>query len=202
MMKLLLIRHGTARLQGANRFWGKTDIELSDVGIRQAEQLRDRLARVKIDGIYTSTLLRASETAKIIAAPHKVRVTRLPELSECNFGFVEGLTFGEIKKRYPELVQVMLGFNMVERFPGGESFHELDTRVSKFLPKLKDHKRKETVAVVAHGGPLRIIICRLLGLDIRHWLQMRVDHASLSIVEMYPETAILTLLNDLSYLKP
>ena len=201
MTRLLLIRHGTARLQGSNRFWGSTDIELSDTGIRQAEQLRDRLSRIKIDAVYTSTLARAAATAEIIAARRKLPVNSCEELCECNFGFVEGLTFEEIKKRYPEMVQVMNGFNMLERFPGGESFSELENRVLKFLERLKEPEQKETVAVVAHASPLQIMICHLLGLEIKHWLQLRIDHASLSIIEIYPRGAVLSLLNDTSHLK-
>jgi alpha-ribazole phosphatase len=201
MTRLLLIRHGAARLQESHRFWGSTDIELSDTGIRQAEQLRDRLSRYKIDVFYTSTLRRAIETAEIVAARHKLPVNRIEELCECNFGFVEGLTFGEIKKRYPELVRVMNGFDMIDRFPGGESLNELDARVTKFLERLKDPKPKETVAIVAHASPLQIMVCHLLGLETRHWLQMRMDHASLSILEIYPGSAILNLLNDTSHLK-
>jgi alpha-ribazole phosphatase len=201
MTRLLLVRHGIARLQDAPRFWGKTDIPLSETGVRQAEQLRDRLSRLKIDAIYTSTLLRAGDTAEIIARPHKLKVLPLPELCECNFGFVEGLTFDEIKKRYPKLVPVMNGLDMAEPFPGGESIRDLDNRVLMFLEKLKDHQHKETVVVVAHGVPLRILICRLLGIEIKHWLQLRIDHASLSVIERYPGGAILNLLNDVSHLK-
>jgi alpha-ribazole phosphatase len=55
--------------------------------------------------------------------------------------------------------------------------------------------------VVAHGGPLRLMICSLMGIGIKHWLHIRIDLASLSIMETYPEGTILTLLNDTSHLK-
>ncbi len=201
MARLLLIRPGQTKLHQADRFWGKTDIELSDTGIRQAEQLRDRMARNKIDAIYTSTLLRAIETAEIIASRHKVKVTTFAELCECNFGYIEGLTFKEISRKYPELA-TELSSGKVVSFPGGESLEQLDKRVQRFLEKLKQLKPPSTVAIVAHSGPLRLIVCHLLGLGTEHWLQMRVDHASLSIVETYPQGTILNLLNDTSHLKP
>jgi alpha-ribazole phosphatase len=201
MARLLLIRHGQTKLHQADRFWGKTDIELSDTGIRQAEHLRDRLARNKIDAIYTSTLGRAIATAEIIASRHKVKVTPFIELCECNFGYIEGLTFKEISQKYPELAAGLASWKTVT-FPGGESLEQLDKRVRSFLEKLKQLKPPSTVAIVAHGGPLRLIICHLLGLGIEHWFQIQVDHASLSIVEMYPQGTILNLLNDTSHLKP
>lgn len=201
MARLLLIRHGQTRLHRADRFWGQTDIELSHNGIRQAEQLRDRLARFKIDVFYASTLSRAINTAEIIASRHKVTVTPVAELCECSFGYVEGLTFKEISQKYPVLARELSEWKAVA-FPGGESLDQLNRRVQGFLGKLKEHREGSTVAIITHGGPLRLIICNLLGLGIRHWLQIRVDHASLSIVETYNQGAIINLLNDISHLKP
>ncbi len=201
MARLLLIRHGQTKLHQADRFWGRTDIEMSDIGIRQAEQLRDRLGRYKIGTIYSSTLRRAISTAEIIASRHKVKVKPCEELCECSFGYAEGLTFKEISQKFPELAE-KLGSGKAVAFPGGESLEQLDIRVQSFLEKLTQLKPPATVAIVAHGGPLRLIICHLLGLGIEHWLQLRVDLASLSIVETYPGGTILNLLNDTSHLKP
>ena len=201
MAKLLLIRHGQTKLHRADRFWGKTDIELSDAGIRQAEQLRDRLARTKIDAVYASTLLRATETAEIVASRHKMKITPIKELCECSFGYAEGLTFREISQKFPELAEELRSGKAVS-FPGGESLEQLNRRVRGFLKTLELDKPESKIAIVAHGGPLRLIICNLLGLGIEHWTQLRVDYASLSIVEAYPEGNILNLLNDISHLKP
>lgn len=200
MARLLLIRHGQTKLHRANRFWGTTDIELSNTGIRQAEQLRERLARYKIDAFYTSTLSRAITTAEIIASRHKAQVTQMAELCECSFGYTEGLTFKEISRKYPELAEE-LGRGQAISFPGGESLGQLNRRVQVFSDRIGQHQPQSTVAIVAHGGPLRLIICHLLSMGTEYWLKIRIDHASLSIVETYPQGAILTLLNDTSHLK-
>ena len=201
MARLLLVRHARTKLHQEDRFWGSTDIALSDAGIRQAEQLGDRLAREKIDAVYTSTLSRARLTGEIIASRHQLKVTPCGELCECNFGFIEGLTFAEINKQYPALAEE-LGRGGVVDFPGGESIEELDRRVLVFAKRLAVHKAKETVLIVSHGGPIRLLICHLLGIGMEHWQQLRITHASLSIVETYPQMAILSLLNDISHLKP
>jgi broad specificity phosphatase PhoE len=202
MSRLLLVRHGRTKLHRGDRFWGKTDIALNDIGIRQAGRLRARLASEKINAVYASTLSRTRFTAEIISSGHKVNVTACDELRECNFGYAEGLTFGEIKRLYPALAKDLNGFGTVARFPGGESFEELDSRVQKFLEKLKTYKPEATVLIVAHASPLQIIICRLMGIPVKHWRQIRLDLASLSIMETYPQGAILSLLNDVSHLKP
>ena len=200
MSRLLLVRHGRTKLHQADRFWGSTDIALSDTGIRQAQKLRDRLAKEKLNAVYTSTLSRARSTTDIIASRRKTQVTVCQELNECNFGYIEGLTFNEIQKLHPELAEELLKWKAVS-FPGGESLEDMDKRVRSFLDRLDQHKEKDTVLIVAHGGPLRLIICNLLGLGLEYWLQLRIEQASLSIVETYQQGAILTLLNDTSHLK-
>jgi len=200
LSKLLLVRHGITRLHRDDRFWGSTDIELSDIGVRQAEKLRDRLAKEKIKAVYTSTLNRARFTAETIASKHKVKITACQELNECNFGYVEGLTFEEIQRLHPELAEELLNWKTVA-FPGGENIGQLNSRVQVFLEQLENYKENETVLIVAHGGPLRLIICNLLGLGLEHWLQLRVELASLSIVETYSRGTLLHLLNDTSHLK-
>jgi alpha-ribazole phosphatase len=200
MAKLLLIRHGTTKLHKNDRFWGKTDVPLSNIGIKQAGQLRTRLASEKITVVYTSTLSRARATAEIIAAGQKAKPIACDELCECNFGFVEGLTFKEIEHLYPALAEELASWKTVS-FPGGETLEQLNIRVKYFLKRLENLKAKDIAAIVSHGGPLRLIICNLLGIDKQHWQQIRIDRGSLSIVETYPQTAILLSLNDVTHLK-
>jgi alpha-ribazole phosphatase len=201
LSRLLLVRHGQTKLHQADRFWGSTDVPLSDEGIRQAEQLGRRLAREKIAAVYTSTLSRARLTGEIIASRHRLDVTTIGGLCECNFGYIEGLTFAEIKHKYPDLAEE-LEQGKVVAFPGGENINELDKRVRDFLPRLEEIKPAETALIVSHGGPLRLLVCHLLGIGTEHWQQFRIDQASLSIVETFPRLVVLNLLNDVSHLKP
>ena len=201
MSRLLLVRHGNTKSNSAERFWGQTDVELSALGTKQAERLRDWLTNEKIDAVYTSDLRRASATAEIIASRHNLSVVICPELHEISFGDVEGLTFKEIGQLYPELVKSWFNRRLDFRYPGGESMAELNNRVVKFLDRLEKHASEETILVVAHSGVLRLLICNLLGMELKHWRKLRTDLASLSIVETYPQGAILNLLNDVSHLK-
>jgi alpha-ribazole phosphatase len=202
LAKLLLVRHGKTKLHKADRFWGKTDITLSNVGIRQANRLRDRLVKEKIAAVYTSKLSRALLTAQTIVSGQNVAIKSYAELNELNFGYVEGLTFREISRLHPELAEELVNWNPRPSFPGGESLADLNTRVQNFLKLLEKHKLRETVLIVAHAGPLRLIISNLLGIDIAFWRKIHLDLASLSIVETFPQGAILRLLNDISHLKP
>lgn len=201
MAKLLLIRHGQTTGNSAERFWGRTDVALSEVGLQQAERLRNRLAGEKIDAVYTSSLRRALQTAEIIAAWREVVITPCPELREIDFGRIEGLTFDEISQQFPEIAGAWFHPDLSLRFPGGESFIDLNSRVAAFLPRLAGHAQGETVLIVAHSGVLRLLICNLMGLELRHWRQLHLGLASLSVLNTYPEIAILNTLNDLSHLR-
>jgi len=200
LSKLFLVRHGETALNSAERFCGQNDIELSVDGLGQVERLRDRLATQRIDVIYSSDLKRALVTAKTIASGRQLEIIACPELREINFGEVEGLTFAEIIQRYPEMAELWTNWNLELRFPGGESVDELDTRVTKFLKRLKAHAPEETILIVAHSAPLRLIICHLLGIELCHWRQFRLGLASLSILDTYPQGAIVSLLSDTSHL--
>lgn len=201
MAKLLLVRHGTTELNSSYKFQGHSDIELSAEGLKQAEKVRDRLANEKIDFVYCSDLRRAVVTAETIAAPHSLKVNKVPDLREINYGKVEQLSFDEIKKVYPKVAEMCMVWDVTLQFPEGEGVLELEKRIKRFIEMLKTHSKEQTVLIVAHGGPLRIMVCSLLGIELKYWRQIYIDLASLSIMHTYPEIVVLALLNDVSHLK-
>ena len=200
-MRLILVRHGETNADSIRRYWGQSDVELSAIGLEQAEMLRRRLSSEKIDAIYTSTLKRASVTADIIASERKLAVTGCNELNEVDFGKIEGLTFEEISQRYPELTKLWASWSLELAFPGGESFDGFNKRVVGFLDRLKKHTVEETVLVVGHGGPFRLLLCHLIGLSLKHWGQFYFDLASVSVLETYNRGAVLCRLNDIAHLE-
>lgn len=200
MARLLLVRHGDTGSSSTRRLWGHSDIKLSAAGLRQAERVRDRLATQKIGTIYSSNLRRALATAETIASRHHSDVITCAELGEMSYGNLEGLTFDEISQLYPEVTKLWVERSPGLRFPGGESLTELDSRVSRFLGRLDEHAVDETMLIVAHSGSLRILVCHLLGIELKLWWQIRLDFASLSILDIHPQGAILSLLNDISHL--
>ena len=194
------MRHGDTEANSNERYWGSSDVKLSAAGLRQAEQLRCRLAAEKIDAIYSSDMSRASVTAEIIASEHQLEVVACTELREIDFGEFEGLTFAEVSQLYPETARLWAERNPSLEFPGGEKLTGFDKRIGKFISRLKKHSPEETILIVAHCGALRVLLCRLLGIELQHRWQFRLDLGSLSILETYPQGAILNRLNDVSHL--
>jgi phosphoserine phosphatase len=200
LARLLLIRHGRTNLQNEDRYWGSTDIPLSDEGIRQAKQISARLSGEKITHIYSSTLSRARDTAKTTAEAHHKTITACAELNEFNFGYAEGLTYKEIEKQHPSLAKELARMGDIT-FPGGESLDKFFIRTQSFLKRLEKHQSQDVIAVVAHAGSLRMLICHLLELDQHYWYKLFIDYASLSIVDTYQHISIISALNDTSHLK-
>lgn len=196
-MRLLLIRHGETEWNRAGRYQGHSDIELSATGIWQAERLRDCLDGQRIDAVYSSDLKRALRIAKIIASEHGLVVIPCKELREINFGKFEGMTFNEIQRHYSGWGGVSSNANI----PGGESLNQLASRIELFVSNVSKYSAKETILIVAHGGSLQVLVCLLLGIGIEHWWQIHLDSASLTIVEDYPDAAVLSLLNNTCHLE-
>ena len=201
MSRLLLVRHGETELNSSERFWGHTDVKLSAEGFGQVERLRALLAGEKIDAVYSSSLSRARATAETIVSGRPLEVVTCPELQEVHFGRLEGLTFSEVSQRFPEVAKSWRERDPGLEYPGGESVGEFTGRVGQFLSRLEKHAPQETILIVAHSGSLRVLVCHLLGLELRYWRQFRLDLASISVLETYSQGAIINRLNDVCHLR-
>ncbi len=179
---MLLVRHGDIAAD-MSRYWGHTDVPLNDMGIRQAGKLAHRLGAEEIDVVYASDLRRAMDTAATIAGRCHLSVVSCPELREISFGQCEGLTFDEMKDRYPQTEGIWAAGGEDICFPGGESVRTFAARVGTFAETLRGES-SGTALVVAHGGSLRVLVCCLTGLDLSAWRDIHIERASLSIIEM------------------
>jgi len=147
MTMIYLVRHGETDWNRARRIQGSTDIPLNDTGRGQAAATGRLLARRSWDAVYASPLLRAYETASIIADELDLpKPTPVPELVERNYGAAEGLTGTEIEQRYPGAV------------PGRETREEVAARVLPAVLALAEAHPGESIVVVSHGGVIRTIL--------------------------------------------
>jgi alpha-ribazole phosphatase len=153
-MKLFLIRHGQTDWNIARRFQGQSDVSLNEVGRKQAMALADRLSAQHIDALYSSDLQRALETAKIIRKSECYSDARLREI---NFGDWEGLTYNEIKEKYPNALAERENDIYKNAPPNGETLEQLCERVRSMLDELYAKHKDQTVLVVAHGGVLQTL---------------------------------------------
>jgi probable phosphoglycerate mutase len=147
---LLFVRHGETDWNAEGRLQGHTDRPLNEYGRRQARELAERLAGDGISAVYASDLIRARETAEIVAARLGLEVVLDPDLREKNWGNWEGLTADE---------RAHVEFE-------GESTEEHRARILRAVQRIVDAHPGERVAVVTHGGSLRRIQAAVSGVAL------------------------------------
>lgn len=200
MTRLLIIRHGETIWNNELRFQGHSDIPLSENGRNQARRLAERLAGEKLDAFYASDLSRAYETAAIVAERHKLPVNKIELLRETKFGIFEGKKFSEIAKEYPEVWKNWQRNPRETLIPDGERLDEVAARARDGIRQILERHPDQTIAVVTHGGTIRLILSAALDLDIKFLWHFRQDNTALNIIDYYGSKAIIALVNDISHL--
>jgi alpha-ribazole phosphatase len=191
-----LIRHGEVVREKPNTYNGHRDVDLTPAGMEQLEVVAERLAPAPIRAVYSSTLRRSRVGAEQIAKRHGLSVVSYPELREKHFGAWEGLTYDEVAERFPEEWARWLEDPPSVRPAGGETYAEMRDRVLSVLFGLLDKHPRDTLAVVAHGGVNRAILCHALGLDLKYVFRIEQDYGALNIIDFYPDgTAVVKVMN-------
>ena len=191
---IYLVRHGSVVGAETRRFIGHLDVPLSTLGEAQITALASRL-RVHLDAIYCSDLLRARRSAEILAATHRLTPISEPALREFAMGDWDGLTADEIRDRDAAAFTAWMGDVGRFQFPGGESLQDLEARVLPAFEAIVGRHPAGRVAVVAHGGSNRAILCRALGLGPARLLALGQDYAALSVLELAGRRWTLRMLN-------
>jgi phosphoserine phosphatase len=202
-MKLLLVRHGQTDWNIARRFQGHSNVPLNEFGRKQAAALADRLSAQHVDAVYSSDLERAIETARMIVRvlSSKPDLYSDSRLREINFGDWEGLSYSEIKERYPSALAERENDIYKNAPPNGETLEQLSARVQSMLDELNVKHQDQTVLIVAHGGVLQVLLCCVLRLNPTMYWQFHLSTASISEIALYPDGAILNVMNDTSHLE-
>jgi probable phosphoglycerate mutase len=182
---LLLVRHGKTPTTGKVLPGRAPGLHLSDEGQGQAEEVAARIAALGVSGgkrppvaIYSSPLERTTETARPIARHLGLRVRTDRGLIECDFGDWTGSRLSSLSKK-PEWAQVQRcpsGF----RFPNGESFLEMQARVSSAISRLVRLHRGETVVAVSHADPIKAALSSAAGTPLDLFQRLVVSPCSVS----------------------
>jgi broad specificity phosphatase PhoE len=193
-MRLVLVRHGETVGHSSIRYYGRTDVALSDLGRRQMRAAREWLAaRDGASGfapVFTSPLVRATEAARIIAGRDAATIA-IEEFAEVDFGLFEGLTAEEIAARYPEEFRRWNVNRLAPDFvyPEGESRAAFVARVARCTARMLAlwHGTREggragpNALIVAHRGVIRAVVRQLTGVFEPH-----IDLGSIHILEQEP----------------
>lgn len=199
MTSLYLIRHGEC--EGSGLYIGRgSDPPLTEDGILQIKNAASWLSdkNISFSRLYSSPLLRAGQSAALVGEELGIVPDCVDELAESDFGRWEGLSYGEIQSKEPQLLSEWISDPLNNRPPGGESLLDVKKRtdsISSLWENEIDTQGESHILLVSHRGPIALIILSLLGLNLKRFWSIRTDRGSVSKLNLYPRFCELEYLN-------
>jgi probable phosphomutase (TIGR03848 family) len=182
---LLLVRHGQTATTGKVLPGRAPGLHLADPGRQQAERAAARIAELdRVDAVYTSPLERARETAAPIAKARGLRPHVERGLLECDFGEWTGAELAKLMK-LPEWGTVIRAPSTF-RFPGGESFPEMQHRIVSALDKVRAAHPGGTVVCVSHADPIKAAVAHALGTHLDLFQRIVISTCAISVIAFGP----------------
>jgi broad specificity phosphatase PhoE len=200
---LYLIRHGAtanndarpSRLQGR-----RSDQPLSAAGIQQAQQTARWLGNLTISAVFSSPLLRARQTAEIIASPHGLSIQTVDDLIEVDVGVWEGCSCEEIEQAHPEAYRLFMADASQHPYLGGEDFSAVQARAVPALERLMAAHLGRTIVAVSHNGVHRACLAHFLRMPLGSYRSIPQHNCGINLIEFRGGQARLVTLNAVSHL--
>ncbi len=188
---LYLIRHGQVKSRFKGKLVGSTDADPSPAGLEQAVRLNNFLSRKSPAICFSSPMRRCLQTAEQAVASLNIEIVQEEMFCEVDFGEWEGLVFNDIMQLDPVGVEKWIRCDQDFRFPQGESLADFIKRVETSATLLL-RTPQDTVAVFTHGGVIRFILCKLLGLAFRKHGIFEVNYADVYALKIFEDRAVLS----------
>ena len=201
-MRLFLVRHGETESNRLGLALGRSDVPLNERGVLQAERLGEALSREPLAAVYTSPLRRTLETARAVAGPHGLEVAVEERLIEMDIGELDGLTFAEVRTRYPGLLEEWVsGPGPSMPMPGGERLVDVQERAWSAVTGLAARHVEEAVAAVTHNFVILCLLTKVLGIELSQFRRLQHAVAAVSVVDFTSERTLVVRMNDTCHLE-
>ncbi|MGW1057835.1 bifunctional RNase H/acid phosphatase [Micromonospora rubida] len=201
--RLILVRHGETEFTAQRRYSGRGDVPLSARGRAQVRAVAARVAALapSVAAVVSSPLSRCTATAEaIVEALGDVPLRTAGDLIECDFGAWEGRTFAELRADWPGELDAWLASTHVAP-PDGESFTEVAARTIRVTDALIEAYPGETVVVVSHVSPIKLVLRDALSADDAFLHRLYLDAAGISILDRWPDGGVaVRSINDTAHL--
>lgn len=199
-----IVRHGESEWNITGQYQGQADVRLSINGYQQAQILAQRLKGLTFDAIYTSDLIRASDTAHTATQylAHPPKIEAISALREIHVGQLSGLNKHEIDEQYSQYIATLQADPWTTRRPDGESMADLYERCADAFHQLQAKHPGQRVLVFTHGGVIRIAVGLALGgIPANAWARLNVSNTSISRILLDEQHGILLSFNDATHLE-
>ena len=199
--RFILVRHGqTEWNRGAERFRGHADLPLNETGLAQAQKVAARLADEKIAALYSSPLQRALQTGQPLSDLRHLEIQKHIGLLDIDFGAFEGMTLDEARQAFPEVAEKWISAPGHVKFPKGNSFKLVRSRIEGMLDELASRHAGETVVLFSHKVICGATLCVVLGLPADALWRIQQDNACINVFEKRDAGWVVTLMNEVSHL--
>jgi broad specificity phosphatase PhoE len=185
--RILLIRHGETDWNMEGRWQGHENVPLNENGKEQARKLAEYLAMHPIGAVYTSDLPRAFTTAQIIAEGLGLEPLSDPRLREWHLGMFQGMTTSEVQQQYAAEWNALRENYLDYVVPKGESRRQMQARAYEAWQEIVNSGTGPEVAVVSHGGTLKMLLLKLFESDAPALREVRFDNTSITTLERHAD---------------
>ena len=204
MTKIYIVRHCEAEGNIKKMFQGLTDLDITELGVKQLKALECRFSDIHIDRVFSSPLLRARKTAKAIIGSKPLALEIDEDIIALDGGVIDGKTYDEIYASFPDFKDMWS--NHPEDFApeNGETMIDAYERIWNAVLKIAKENKNKTVACATHGGVLRCLNCRLLKGDIKKMSELEfAGNTAVNLIEFDDDfNFTLKVYNDTSHLTP
>jgi len=195
-----LVRHGQTEFNKQRRYQGVADSPLTHYGLLQAHALARRLRRIPFKVAVVSPCLRAQVTAETILADRDAAIVDDPRWRETNHGRWEGLTYQEVRARFPDEAAARFADALHGRPAGGESLAEVAQRVVEGWRALLQQHSGGRILVVTHATPVQLALCLVSGMTPTLYWRWRIDLGSVTAFDVYGGGTIVRMVNEAPHL--
>jgi phosphoserine phosphatase len=200
---IVLVRHGEVPGVVPPSFRGRADLLLTDRGLRQAALARDFLAsHARFSAAYASPLSRALRTGEIIAQPHAIAVSPLPDFVDIDYGDWQGRTFDEVRSAAPEAFSDWRRRPHLATIPNGETLADVGARVTRVMQQVLSRHAGETVLVVGHDSVNRVFLLLALELSLSQYWCIHQDTCGVNMLSYDDNGWTVRCINETAHLAP
>jgi|SRR5215469_4608555 len=201
MTKIILVRHGHVEGIDPPRFRGRTELPLTKIGMRQAQQTAQRIAaHWNPLSLYTSPMGRCVATGQAISELIGTRGQILEDLNDLNYGTWQGRSYEDVRAESPELFALWFASPHLVRFPRGDSLQDLVARAGDALRFVRDRHREETVVMVGHDSVNRALLLQLIEQPLAAYWRLEQSPCAISEIAITGARVCVHRINETGHL--